>query len=41
VRLWRGLLGVDQRTVIEGVEFEEVEAPDGGGQMLVAAGVVV
>ncbi|MCW2652381.1 MAG: hypothetical protein JWR32_3357, partial [Mycobacterium sp.] len=22
VRLWRGLLGVDHRTVIEGIEFD-------------------
>ncbi|WP_197508392.1 transposase family protein, partial [Mycobacterium sp. E802] len=28
VRLFRALLGVDQRTVIEGVEFEESEAVD-------------
>jgi hypothetical protein len=27
VRLWRALLGVDQRTVIEEIEFEEFEGP--------------
>lgn len=43
VRLWRGLLGVDQRTVIEDIEFEEAEqsqgADDAGGGMLVVARV--
>ena len=28
VRLWRGLLGVDKRTVIEDIEFDE-EGADG------------
>ena len=28
VRLWRGLLAVDQRTVIEEIEFEEFEEHD-------------
>lgn len=36
VRLWRGLLGVDQRTVIEGVEFEQ---DDGEGAAVVVARV--
>ena len=31
VRLWRGLLGVDKRTVIEAVEFEEFEGQDAEG----------
>ena len=31
VRLWRGLLGVDQRTVIEDIEFEEFEEEDADG----------
>lgn len=43
VRLWRGLLGVDQRTVIEDIEFEEAEEfeefNDAGGGMLVVARV--
>ena len=37
VRLWRALLGVDQRTVIEDIEFEEFEEEDAaGGALLVA-----
>jgi hypothetical protein len=32
VRLWRGLLGVDRRTVIEDVEF----AGDEGAELMVA-----
>ena len=43
VRLWRGLLGVDQRTVIEDIEFEDAEEfeefNDAGGGMLVVARV--
>jgi transposase len=39
VRLWRGLLGVDQRTVIEDIEFEEFEEQDAGGDTLVVARV--
>ena len=35
VRLFRGLLGVDQRTVIEGIEFDE----DGDGVARVVARV--
>src|SRR6185436_11117994 len=31
VRLWRALLGVDQRTVIEGIEVEEFEEEDADG----------
>ena len=31
VRLWRGLLGVDQGTVIEDIEFEEFEEEDAEG----------
>ena len=32
VRLWRGLLGVDKRTVIEDIEFAEEDGrPAGGG----------
>ena len=34
VRLWRGLLGVDKRTVIEDIEFDEetlTAAGAGGG----------
>ena len=31
VRLWRALLGVDQRTVIEDIEFEEFEEEDAEG----------
>jgi len=34
VRLWRALLGVDKRTVIEGVEFSE-EGAD-GAELVVA-----
>ena len=34
VRLWRGLLGVDKRTVIEGIEFDEEETE--GAQLVVA-----
>ena len=33
VRLWRGLLGVDKRTVIEDIEFAE---EDGGAELVVA-----
>ena len=36
VRLWRGLLGVDKRTVIEGIEFSE-EGAD-GVELVVRAG---
>ena len=42
VRLWRGLLGVDKRTVIEAVEFEdfeEFEGQDADGAALVVARV--
>ncbi|BBY45130.1 hypothetical protein MCEL_34250 [Mycolicibacterium celeriflavum] len=39
VRLWRGLLGVDKRTVIEAVEFEEFEGQDAEGAALVVARV--
>ena len=39
VRLWRGLLGVDKRTVIEGIEFEEFEEEDADGGELVVARV--
>ena len=43
VRLFRALLGVDQRTVIEDIEFEEPEgfedADDAGGGALVVARV--
>ena len=40
VRLWRELLGVDQRTVIEGIEVEEFEEEDADGDTLTnAAGV--
>ena len=43
VRLFRALLGVDQRTVIEDIEFEEPEgfdeADDAGGGTLVVARV--
>lgn len=31
VRLFRALLGVDKRTVIEDIEFEEDDAGDGAG----------
>ena len=34
VRLWRGLLGVDKRTVIEDIEFDQ-EGAD-GVQLVVA-----
>ena len=34
VRLWRGLLGVDKRTVIEDIEFDE-EGAD-GAELVVA-----
>ena len=34
-RLWRGLLGVDKRTVIEGIEFECEEEAD-GAELVVA-----
>ena len=34
VRLWRGLLGVDKRTVIEGIEFAEERAD--GAELVVA-----
>ncbi len=33
VRLWRGLLGVDKRTVIEDIEFAD---EDGGAELVVA-----
>ena len=36
VRLWRGLLGVDKRTVIEDIEFAE---EDGGAELVVVARV--
>jgi transposase len=39
VRLWRELLGVDQRTVIEGIEVEEFEEEDADGDTLVVARV--
>ncbi len=39
VRLWRGLLGVDKRTVIEDIEFEEFEDEDADGDALVVARV--
>ena len=43
VRVFRALLGVDQRTVIEDIEFEEAEqsqgADDTDGAMLVVAQV--
>jgi len=39
VRLWRALLGVDQRTVIEDIEFEEFEEEDADGDTLVVARV--
>jgi len=39
VRLFRALLGVDQRTVIEDIEFEEAEEQDAGGDTLVVARV--
>lgn len=39
VRLWRGLLAVDQRTVIEEIEFEEFEEHDADGDILVVARV--
>ena len=39
VRLWRALLGVDQRTVIEDIEFEEFEDEDAEGETLVVARV--
>ena len=39
VRLWRGLLAVDQRTVIEEIEFEEFEEHDAEGDILVVARV--
>ena len=39
VRLWRALLGVDQRTVIEDIEFEEFEEEDADGDTLVVAQV--
>ena len=32
VRLWRALLGVDQRTVIEDIEFEEFDDDDADGE---------
>ena len=38
VRLWRALLGVDQRSVIEDIEFEEFEE-DAEGETLVVARV--
>ena len=34
VRLWRGLLGVDKRTVVEDIEFDEQGA--GGAELVVA-----
>ena len=37
VRLWRELLGIDQRTVIEGIEVEEFEEEDADGDTLVVA----
>jgi transposase len=39
VRLFRALLGVDQRTVIEDIEFEESEGEDDEGAALVVARV--
>ena len=39
VRLWRALLGVDQRTVIEDIEVEEFEEEDADGDTLVVARV--
>lgn len=39
VRLWRALLGVDQRTVIEDIEFEECGEQDADGDTLVVARV--
>jgi transposase len=39
VRLWRALLGVDQRTVIEDIEFEEFAEEDADGDTLVVAQV--
>ena len=39
VRLWRALLGVDKRTVIEGIEFEEFEEEDADGGTVVVARV--
>ena len=39
VRLWRALLGVDQRTVIEDIEFEEFAEEDVDGDTLVVAQV--
>lgn len=39
VRLFRALLGVDQRTVIEDIEFEEFEEDDADGDTLVVARV--
>jgi transposase len=39
VRLWRALLGVDQRTVIEDIEFEEFEEEDADDGALVVARV--
>lgn len=39
VRVWRGLLAVDQRTVIEEIEFEEFEEHGAGGDILVVARV--
>lgn len=39
VRLWRGLLGVDKRTVIEDIEFEEFGEEDAAADMLVVARV--
>jgi transposase len=39
VRLWRALLGVDQRTVIEDIEFEEFEEGEADGERLVVARV--
>jgi transposase len=39
VRLWRALLGVDQRTVIEDIEFEEFEVDEADGGTLVVARV--
>ena len=38
VRLWRGLLGVDQRTVIEDIEFEEFEEDADGDELGGGAG---
>jgi transposase len=39
VRLWRGLLGVDKRTVVEDIEFEELEDEVADGDALVVARV--